>query len=440
MISKVPRRVVVMSIGSRALVLVLQVILNLVIPDHKSLDAFRTPSKEPNSILDHIVLNHLLIGLNHWDGQYYTHIAKNGYDSEDKLVFLPVYPFLLKGVSHIIHRLFLGYFSEDSCIIISAVTINAVCFVISSILLYYLTLNVFSCETETKETNLQVNSFAEDTVSWFCFNPASVFFTANYTESIYCMVTFFGLLVVYTNNKVLGAASFAISSLIRSNGILNAGFLAFQGLRMFYMMSPTSSMFYALLTILCTVPFFYYQQQLIPRYFCPRFEFCSDSRTTSLHFLPYSFLQEKYWNQGFLKYYKVKQIPNFILSAPMFVLVFWSVYKFTHSHIQSRLCDTKRVKKSQETKEMFFSSSLSPFCIHALFLSLYTLFFTHVQVFTRMMASSSPWIYWYVASLPLEDSFSAMSGYRNQRRLVKTFFTLYFFLGIAMFSNALPWT
>ena len=37
--------------------------------------------------------------------------------------------------------------------------------------------------------------------------------------------------------------------------------------------------------------------------------------------MPYGYIQDKYWNVGFLRYFELRQIPNFIIAAPVIYVV-----------------------------------------------------------------------------------------------------------------------
>ena len=44
--------------------------------------------------------------------------------------------------------------------------------------------------------------------------------------------------------------------------------------------------------------------------------------------MPYGYVQDKYWNVGFLRYFELRQIPNFILAAPVICLVLTQAARF----------------------------------------------------------------------------------------------------------------
>lgn len=65
-----------------------------------------------------------------------------------------------------------------------------------------------------------------------CWNPASVFFSSLYTESLYSFVTFGGLLFLQMEpncktRHVIAACIFMFGFLTRSNGLLNVGYIWF---------------------------------------------------------------------------------------------------------------------------------------------------------------------------------------------------------------------
>jgi len=202
--------VIKMSVKSRLIVLLLQLVFNLLINDHKS-DAFVNGlESELNSSFD-LMVNKLFSGLNRWDSQYFMAIAHKGYsESEQFLAFFPLFPLVIRFMANIFdlinfdanHKMFSYY----CLLIISAVLVNITLFVLASIVLYKLTIELFK--------NLE---FGKRAVHWFCYNPSSIFFSAFYSESLFCFLTFSG---IYLTNHSLLMASFAfgLSSATRSNG------------------------------------------------------------------------------------------------------------------------------------------------------------------------------------------------------------------------------
>ena len=65
----------------------------------------------------------------------------------------------------------------------------------------------------------------------FCLNPASIFFSATYSEALNCLLTFYGMIKLEKGFSIKMALFFAGASGCRSNSILNAGFIFYKGLR-----------------------------------------------------------------------------------------------------------------------------------------------------------------------------------------------------------------
>lgn len=66
----------------------------------------------------------------------------------------------------------------------------------------------------------------------YCFNPASAFHAAAYTEGLFAALSFAGMWHLHRPRQYWwGVLCFALGTATRSNGLLNAGFVAHRGLR-----------------------------------------------------------------------------------------------------------------------------------------------------------------------------------------------------------------
>lgn len=387
------------------------------------------PKKE--SFLDQAVFT-VFSGLNSWDSQHFTFIAGKGYDEESKLAFLPLYPLSLRHFSTAVQTVTFSTLHESSLLFISAFLMNTLFFTIAVFAIHRLTIVLIEPSGD----------LAFKTVRRFLVSPATIFFIATYTESMFAALTFTALLMVYQNQVTFGSILIALSTLTRSNGLITIGFL-FHHLLLLYVNRRITSFQFAfkvtLGTIITVFPFFFYQfiylktQYCSPGYDRSKWTFCHSVRGWEL---PYNYLQSKYWNQGFLNYWKLIQIPNFALAMPIIciIIVASTLWILMNKEVALNLGLVSMKEKNEDKcidRTFWNCKFMAPFIFHALFLVIYGLFFIHVQVITRLVCSSSPIIYWIASSFP--------SGSRPER-IIHWYFLSYIFLGICMFPNFYPWT
>lgn len=196
--------------------------------------------------------------------------------------------------------------------------------------------------------------------------------------------------------------------------------------------------------------------------------------------IPYFYIQDHYWNVGFLRYFQLKQIPNFLLAAPVLVLTVRHCLKFIRCHrfYCSRLGFTyfnmdpsQKVPAFDVYKSRVLPKECFVYMVHALFLCIFCTFFVHVQISTRMILSSSPVVLWIAAlittpedkkSMPvldldkpemvfklesaenLESAWKSLivdeKGKNPESKWIRLYFCSYAFVGTVLFSNFLPWT
>ena len=196
-----------------------QALSNLLIPDHNA-DAFVSPENPDLPILwGDKVIEFLLGGLVRWDAQYFLHIAEYGYTHENTLAFFPAFPLLVRLIGNILHFPLQYVMNYHSVLILSAVMLNFYLFVKTALLLHRLSEEVLKSEV-----------LAYKAAILFCVNPATVFFTAPYSEGLFAFFTFSALLVNQSQSTTRSAFPFSLASSVRSNGLVNVGFILYRKL------------------------------------------------------------------------------------------------------------------------------------------------------------------------------------------------------------------
>lgn len=468
--------------------------------------------------------------------------------SEQSHAFMPLLPLCIRYTSLLLTkflplRILPPTYEATSAL--SAIIINIAAFVIASLALYDLTLymlmgdEVIASKREGRNStntinrnNLQAFQFlAKTTATLFCINPAGVFFTASYSESVFAMLTFSGHAVAargrYYEHVAKGGepsswllAKFywipttllwTMASYARSNGTFSSVWWMLIGLGNYfsYFLGGTSDirgdrattafkcittlLFHGVLGLLIAMPILYHDRRGYS-FHCthttitPDWCECIDSdytRNTPSRFSLYAYVQRKHWNVGLLRYYELKQIPNFLLALPVLILSFggavWWIQRSWKRHsekfegsiirrvfqwavlaLSASSYETKQrhegFKTSKDTttndSDILSNKQLSEMLVGPTFLAYYAIlagfalvgtFLAHVQISTRLICSSCPAFYWFVCALLVQyggNDVGSANGQLSRRipLILYGYFGLYNLLGVVMHVNWLPWT
>ncbi|BFG04789.1 GPI mannosyltransferase 2 [Drosophila madeirensis] len=448
-------KVTKLALASRLMVLVVQLVANFAAPDHKP-DVFRMPQAEvaksgPFPWLDELVLKSLS-GLRHWDGEYFLHIASNLYTYENTLAFYPLYPVVVRHVAQACLHLGIPL-SLDALILLVAVALNVWVFCKAANVLYTLTQRTFNDHNKSWNAALI-----------FCFNPATIFFSAAYSETFFAFASFSLMLECMRSDKEfrtlrLGAALTGCL-LCRSNGLITLGFplyfvarhilLSTSSVQRCWQLFKVSLAMLVALGILHTYYFYIYRLYCLPDvkeqhaqhildYAKERNYLISGQASAGSPWcgytlpFPYTYVQSHYWDVGFLRYYKWKQLPNFVLALPMLLFMHWHCYNYLRRLVAS----TWSKLNQAEYKGILKEHIALPFVLHAAVLTLVCTLYVHIQVSTRLLASATPVFYWFAAD-HMPSTFQL--SFRSKTGALFVWCLTYSLLGTVLFSNNYPWT
>lgn len=307
---------------------------------------------------------------------------------EKSLAFFPLLPFLMHILANSILLPLQAIFHYHLVLILSGVALNLILFPIAAFSLF-----------EVSCTVLRDHKLAYTTALLFCFNPASIFFSAIYSETLFSCLVFTALHYYHKHSNVMATLLFFLAACARSNGAVNSGFAIYNGLTFMLFVSESkytwttwivrvfTRIFQSLIVIFGFVIFQYYAYKLFCEWPPPQFsksvlrlteedpmeyvvrgqhtEWCSSSYPLS-----YAYVQERYWNVGFLRYFQFKQIPNFMLMVPAVVLCSHGIFQFASQILKT----SNKIRLSRRNVEIL------PYIIHCSFLLISGIASLHVQV------------------------------------------------------------
>ncbi|KAJ5070543.1 gpi mannosyltransferase 2 [Anaeramoeba ignava] len=381
-----------------------------------------------------------------WDSIYFLRISKYKYENEQSFAFYPLYPILInqtsKFISFLQQNLPFSFEFLENPEFLAGVLISNLSNILAAILMFKLTLHLSKNE-----------KFSVISTLMFCLSPANIFMTVIYTESQFALFTFAGIYFLNTSEKntgnsgrnffryLLSIICFMLSGATRSNGMINAGFILFDSLHRFkiarkitdFLVIIFQSLFAVVLIMIPNIVYQFYAYK----------QFCLSEFIKNTTGVPswcnntipsiYGYVQNHYWNVGFLNYYTFLQIPNFLLAFPIVLISLLGIFYSWKKDFFNVLTIGFFPDKNSDF-QFFTSKNVLVHTFHLLFLTLFGLFIMHVQVITRFLSSSSPFIYWFAAEVVMNPKFRKFSLF------LIAYFLIFSFVGPLLFTNFYPWT
>ncbi|GFF23228.1 hypothetical protein IFM58399_00216 [Aspergillus lentulus] len=288
--------------------------------------------------------------------------------------------------------------------------------------------------TSISQLKLSISTFGGDTAKQktLCFlsaalhiiSPAGAFLSAPYGEALFSLLSISGsylysssVLDDTTNHRLsrdlkllTAAVLISAATAVRSNGILGGILFAYDALLQLQQILSRGLSWAVVsrlaVTVLggCVIAL----GMAVPQYIA-FIAFCmtpNAPRPWCGWTIPsiYRFVQEQYWNVGFLRYWVVPNIPLFLLALPMLALLLRSaLWAWRLPSITSKF--SKNAANGASTKAMWLLPRLA--IIQAL---LAVLAFTsyHVQIINRLSSGYPLW-YWHLAAELISDLESSQS-------------------------------
>ena len=448
----------------------------------------------PENVLQSHVYPFLLRPLTRWDAARFLRLTlqpqlwqphpvmRHDHESSEQAhAFFPFFPFVVQHMAQLLRYALPDAMLPSTCaslLVLSAWIVNTLCFFVALVSLYQTTLLMLRQHGVDPSMSRQY----ANRVAWlFVLNPASVFFCTAYSEALFAALIFGGSYGMLLWGPWGAVIPWCLATATRSNSILYFGYLLLYGVGTVLQTDKTVvSRLYNLLVTLCAGLLIVYSiyrhnhtaivSHCDTEHIAAEFEWCPEARQSNRSFFYlYSYIQRKHWNVGLFRYYHWKQIPNFLLAAPILVLSGTGVagwcrrsWERAVSFDQKPLLGQVMVWVVESLRDFGKGGSnnkqksartgpvdndvtrldaiedvlvgrrvLGHYAVWAV-AALLGLTTAHVQISTRLLCSSCPALYWYVTYL--------VSKSERWGSIYLAYCLLYIVLGGILHPLWLPWT
>jgi phosphatidylinositol glycan class V len=408
-------------LASRVLKLFLIVCSHSLVPSHDATDVKRIEYLPTTPWHDTLISPFLC-----WDAAHFISIAVDGYGSSMSYAFFPLFPMVLRYAGMALAAVSPFHLNAIEQVVLAGVIFDNICF----------TLACFVLNELLRAHN--VPAIRRHCAILCCtINPASIFFSMLYTESLFALLSWSGMYLLTVNNQIfLPVVMFAGASFTRSNGIFNSIFVLVFSLsnyvRTVSVFAAVRRALFLLLVFLAAIsPYFIHN--IYTQYFI-----CSPGNTLQadealcpppsdygyINSNIYGNIQKKYWNVSLFSSYRLEQMPNIALAIPVVILTLRCLWNYGRLVIS-------RIAKN----DMKYIQDLDLLPFHAVMVCnlVVALCYAHIQVTTRVLFASCPLIYLQMADILLE----MRSGYRT---FLVVYILLFNVLSILLHPNFYPWT
>ncbi|KAI1077271.1 GPI mannosyltransferase 2 [Whalleya microplaca] len=367
--------------------------------------------------------------LTRWDSIYFVQTSRRGYVFEQEWAFGAGLPTVISFFTQVLASC--GVKANGSLEPLVGVFVAHVSHLLSVLVLYQLGIAVW------KRPRLSFVAALLHVLS-----PAGIFLSAPYQESTFALLSFTGYLffakglltekhtVAHDVSLVASGMWFGFASTFRSNGLFNGIPFAVAFVRELSG-SPTLASIgrrIALLVGGSAIAIGFVGPQIVAyQLFCAAGPSGIELRPWCTSHLPsiYSFVQERYWNVGFLRYWVAPALPLFIIASPMIYILIRSGLALFRDPAYLAAEKSSLVNSSNGTV-LIRSMASAQIILATLDLTSF-----HVQIITRISSGYPLW-YWWLAGVICD-----MKTTRFGSNVVR-FMVMYAAIQAALFAAFLP--